>query len=222
MINSNHDAVRWRELPDEKSLRRLHKYYAANMTLIDDQIGLVLDALERKGLLENSIVVFTSDHGDCLGDHGHIQKWTMYDCITRVPMVVSGPGLSKNIECSALLQQMDVVPMLFELAGVPAPQNHSAISALPAATGGHSGRKYVFAEHSRDNILKGVDMMQMVRSRDWKLVDYDRGDDGELYDLNADPGEINNLWNSPDCAGRREELRSVLMQWAESEKRGGG
>lgn len=214
MINCNHDAVRWRQNPDEESLRRLHKYYAANMTLIDDQVGLILDSLEKKGYLDDSIIVFMSDHGDCLGEHGHIQKWTMYDSIVRTPMIVCAPALPEGRECSEPLQQMDIVPMLFELAGVELSDTHSARSALPVIQQTGPGREYVFAEHSRDNILKGVDMMQMVRSRDWKLVDYDRGDEGELYNLSDDPGEVRNLWDAPDCQQKKSELLSVLKDWA--------
>lgn len=214
MISCNHDAVRWRECPDEASLRRLHRYYAANITLIDDQIGLILSAMEEKGYLDNAIIVFMSDHGDCLGEHGHIQKWTMYDSVVRTPIIICAPGLSAGTECSELLQQMDIVPMLFELAGVPLSSQHSAVSALPAIQKDEPVREYVFAEHSRDNILKGVDLMQMIRSKDWKLVDYDRGDDGELYDLKADPKEINNLWNCPEYTSQRAELLAALNQWA--------
>ena len=144
MISCNHDGVCWRERPDEESLRRLHKYYAANITLIDDQIGIILDSLEKKGYLENSIIVFMSDHGDCLGEHGHIQKWTMYDSVVRTPMIISAPGLPAGTECSALLQQMDIVPMLFELAGVPLSGTQSAVSALPAIQKSEPVRDYVF------------------------------------------------------------------------------
>ncbi len=214
MIASNHDAVCWRNLPDEESLRRLHKYYAANITLIDDQIGQILDALEKKGYLENSIIIFMSDHGDCLGEHGHIQKWTMYDSVVRTPLIICAPGLPSGTECSALLQQMDIVPMLFDLTGVPLAGAQSAVSALPAVLQAKPVRDYVFAEHSRDNILKGVDLMQMIRSRDWKLVDYDRGDDGELYNLSDDPGEVHNLWNAPDCRRKKDELLAALKDWA--------
>ena len=60
--------------------------------MIDEKIGQILQALEEQGYLENAVVIFTSDHGDCLGDHGHIEKWTMYDIITRMPCIVWAPG----------------------------------------------------------------------------------------------------------------------------------
>lgn len=216
MITGNHDAIRWRECPDQDSLKRLHKHYAANITLIDEQIGVILDALERRGYLENSIVIFTSDHGDCLGEHGHIQKWTMYDSVVRVPMIVRASELPSGECCEALLQQMDIIPMMFELAGVLLSETCSALSALPVVRGEHPGREHVFAEHSRDNILKAVDMMQMIRSKEWKLVDYDRGSVGELYNLSVDPKETNNLWSDPKHQHKKAELLAILNEWAEA------
>ena len=85
---------------------------------IDEKVGQILQALDEKGYSDNSVVIFTSDHGDCLGDHGHIQKWTMYDIITRVPLMVWAPGRyqgGRDIPC--LCQQMDIAPVIMELAG---------------------------------------------------------------------------------------------------------
>ena len=82
-------------------------------------IGEILGTLEACGYLDNSVVVFASDHGDCLTDHGHSQKWTMYDTITRVPMLVWAPGrFDAGGEVDGLCQQMDIGPALLEMAGV--------------------------------------------------------------------------------------------------------
>ncbi len=213
MIEGNHDAVRWHEHPTREQLLRLRRHYAANVTLIDEQVGRILRALEQKGYLENAIVLFTSDHGDCLGDHGHIQKWTMYDCITRMPTIVWAPGrLPTGKQVDELIQQMDLVPMLFELVGLEPPDG-SAVSALPVALGERGGREVVFAEHSADNILKEVKFITMVRSRDWKLVHYLDQPWGELYDLQGDPQEARNLWGDPAHRGVRQELLAVLRDW---------
>ena len=88
----DHDSVVHLDKPSDEQIQRLRAYYLANVTMIDEKIGEILTVLDEQGYLENSIVIFTSDHGDCLGDHGHIQKWTMYDIITRVPMIVWSPG----------------------------------------------------------------------------------------------------------------------------------
>jgi len=218
MIRGNHDGVCWRERPTREQLLRLRRHYAANVTLIDEQIGRILEALERKSYLENSIVLFTSDHGDCLGDHGHIQKWTMYDCITCIPTIVWAPGhLPAGKRVDELIQQMDLVPMLFELAGLEwgsvGDLRPTRVSALPVVRGESTGREVVFAEHSADNILKEVKFITMVRTRDWKLVHYLDQPWGELYDLQNDPREVRNLWNDPTYDDIRGELLAVLRDW---------
>ena len=218
-INGNHDAVRWHERPTREQLLRLRRHYAANVTLIDEQIGGILDVLGRKGYLEDSIVIFTSDHGDCLGDHGHIQKWTMYDIVTRVPTVVRAPGrIARGRRVSELIQQMDLAPMLFELAGVAPPPAGPAISALPLARDDSKGRdglgrEVVFAEHSADNILREVGLVTMVRTESWKLVHYLDQPWGELYDLRDDPGEVRNLWSVPKHKHIKSELLDILREW---------
>jgi arylsulfatase A-like enzyme len=214
MIDGIHDATRWCAEPTPEQLQRLYRHYAANITLIDEQIGEIINALQNKGYLENSIIVFTSDHGDCLGEHGHIQKWTMYDCITRVPVIVCAPGrLEANTKCNALIQQMDIVPMLFEFASVPLVDCGSAISALPSMLSSTGGRDAVFAEHAGDNLLNGVKLMTMIRTDDWKLVHYEDAVYGELYDLNNDPGEIRNLWDNNDYYDIKMEMLEKLNLW---------
>ncbi|GIW80527.1 MAG: hypothetical protein KatS3mg105_2334 [Gemmatales bacterium] len=87
----DHDSVVHLLHPTKEQRHRQRAYYLANVTMIDEQVGRILQALEKRGYLEDAVVVFTSDHGDCLGDHGHSQKWTMYDAVTRVPLVVWSP-----------------------------------------------------------------------------------------------------------------------------------
>jgi arylsulfatase A-like enzyme len=209
----DHDSIAWNASPTPEQLRRVRAYYLANVTMIDEKIGQILAALERRGYLENAVVIFTSDHGDCLGDHGHIQKWTMYDTITRMPLIVWSPGLFPGGRQSDLLcQQMDIAPAIMELAGVPVPATWETVSLMPALKGEAtaSGREYVFAEHARDEVLTGTAMMTMVRSRDWKLVHYVDDGYGELYDLRNDPGERVNLWNDLACQAHRRELLDAL------------
>ncbi len=88
----DHDSVIMPLSPTPEQRHRQRAYYLANVTMIDEKVGQILQALEEQGYLENAIVFFTSDHGDCLSDHGQSQKWTMYDAITRVPMVAWSPG----------------------------------------------------------------------------------------------------------------------------------
>ncbi len=195
--------------------QRQRAYYLANVTMIDHAIGQILQALERNGYLDNAVVIFTSDHGDCLGDHGHSQKWTMYDIITRMPLIVWAPGrIPGGRQLDGLCQQMDIGPTILELAGV-SPNPHMEARSLMPALQGHpwTGRPYVFAEHGRDGILQGTEFMTMVRGTRWKLVHFVDAPYGQLFDLRQDPGEVHNLWDDPAVRDIKHRLLDELREW---------
>ena len=195
-------------------MQRLRAYYAANVSMIDEQVGQIMEALEEQGYLENSVVIFTSDHGDCLGDHGHIQKWTMYDIITRVPAIFWSPGrFQGGARVNALCQWMDIGQTVLELAGV-APRPHmQTVSLMPALRGeAWQGREVVYAEHPPDGVYHGP-YMTMIRSERWKLVHFQDQDYGQLFDLAADPGEVNNLWDDATLAHIKRELLDAMLNW---------
>ena len=213
----DHDSVVLPLDPTPEQRHRQRAYYLANMTMIDEKVGQILEALEKQGYLENAVVIFTSDHGDCLTDHGHSQKWTMYDLITRVPLLVSSPGrFDQGREVSALCQQMDIGPAILELAGVTPPADLEARSLLPAlesAEPAWPGRDFVFAEQARDGILTDAEFMTMVRNDSWKLVHFLDEPFGQLFDLVNDPDEVKNLWDDPASVDKKNELLAVLREW---------
>lgn len=221
----DHDSVVLDLEPTEEQRHRQRAYYLANVTMIDQKIGEILESLNKKGYLDNAVVIFTSDHGDCLTDHGHSQKWTMYDIITKMPTIVwsslkSSPdgGKSRRFEAGrkfdGLCSQFDLGPAILELAGIEPPEDMEAKSLLPALEGKEwDEREYVFAEQAKDGILTGTDFMTMVRSRDWKLVHFLDQPDGQLFDLNEDPDEVNNLWESPEHQDKKREMLDVLREW---------
>jgi len=211
----DHDSVVLELNPTEEQRHRQRAYYLANMTMIDEKVGEILSALDEQGYLENSVVIFTSDHGDCLTDHGHSQKWTMYDLITRIPLVVWSPGrFDGNRTVDALCQQMDLGPTILELAGVTPPATLEAQTMLPALQGeAWSGREAVYAEQAKDGIMTGCEFMTMVRTQDWKLVHFLDEPNGQLFDLNADPNEVNNLWNNSDYQTTQREMLANLREW---------
>lgn len=211
----DHDSVVHLLNPTREQLHRQRAHYMANITMIDEKIGQILETLETNGYLDNSVIIFTSDHGDCLGDHGHSQKWTMYDIITRMPMIVWSPGrFEGGRQFDGLCQQMDIGPAILEMAGIPAPETMEAQSLLPALNGeSWNGRDYVFAEHPKDGILQTTEFMNMVRSSEWKLVHFLGESFGQLFNLAQDPGEIHNLWDEPSAAAKKHELINVLLEW---------
>ena len=213
----DHDSIVYSLNPTREQLHRQRAYYLANVTMIDEKIGQVLSSLEARGYLDDAVVIFTSDHGDALSDHGHSQKWTMYDVITRMPLVVWAPCRFKGGRTlDGLCQQMDIGPAILELAGAPVPENLEAESLLPALQGEPwAARSYVFSEHSEDGILQETEYMTMVRSRDWKLVHFLDEPFGQLFDLANDPGEVHNLWDDPAAAAAdaKRELLDTLREW---------
>ena len=215
----DHDGVVHHEHPTDEQSQRRRRHYMANVSMIDDELGLLLQALERRGALEDTVIVFTSDHGDCLGDHGHSQKWSMYDPSVRVPAIVWGPGIAAGQAIDGLVAHMDLGPTVLELAGVVPPDWMEAESLVPALRGdAWDGRTHVFSEHARDVILFGTALMTMVRDDRYKLVEFVDHEDGQLFDLHADPFEERNLWDSAEHADVRARLGHATKRWrAESE-----
>lgn len=211
----DHDSVILPLDPTHEQRHRQRAYYLANVTMIDEKVGEIIEALERNGYIDNSIVIFTSDHGDCLTDHGHSQKWTMYDLITRIPMIVWSPGrFPAGLAVDSLCQQMDIGPTILEWANITPPETLEAISLSSALLGEDwPGRDYVYAEQVKDGILTHAEFMTMVRSRTHKLVHFLDEPDGQLFDLNADPDEVHNLWYSAEHQSVKQEMLAELREW---------
>ncbi|MCS7470244.1 sulfatase-like hydrolase/transferase [Stieleria sp. ICT_E10.1] len=196
--------------------QRQRAYYLANVTMIDEKVGQIMAALEAGGYAENSIVIFTSDHGDCLTDHGQSQKWTMYEQITRVPMIVWAPGrFDQGRRVDGLVQQMDLGPTILEWAGVDVPPDLEAVSLAAALENPDSfqGRPFVYCEQVNDAVLTGCEFMTMVRDKTHKLVHFLDEPHGQLFDLVADPDELNNLWDEPSAQSHRRRLLDELREW---------
>lgn len=216
MIEFNFDSIAWRRNVSSEDLLRLRRHYAANVSMIDYQVGRILNALDARGYLDNAIVIFTSDHADALGDHGHIQKWTMYDTVVRVPLIFWSKNLPiKSFINSDLVQLFDVAPTILEVAGLEIPQDFEARSLWGAMSdsGNYQARDAVYSELARDHIQTGSEFILMRRDKRWKIVLYLDDHEGELYDLEADPGETNNLWNVEKNRVIREELAQESIKW---------
>jgi arylsulfatase len=216
MARSNFDSVNWRHDISREDLLRLRRHYAANVSMIDAQVGRIMAALDARGYLDNAIVIFTSDHADALGDHGHIQKWTMYDSVLRVPLVLwSKQRIPAGIRRDDLVQLIDIAPTILEAAGLPVPSDFEARSLWGALDGraDYHARDVVYAELSRDHIQTGAEFVVMRRCRDWKLVVYLDDENGELYDMRQDPDEKSNLWHQPEVRDRRDRMIVETLRW---------
>lgn len=214
-VEVDHDSVVWSLDPSEAQLTRMWAHYGANMTLIDERIGAILQSLQAQGYLDNAVVLFTSDHGDCLGQHGLVQKWAMYDCITRVPLIAWSPQrFGAGRREGGLCQLFDLGPTILELAGVAVPEMFEARSLLPALEGRPwTARTHVYCEQAGDFNLTGAEMTTMVRTERWKLVHYKDKPYGQLFDLDNDPGEVRDLWHDAAHAQTRRQLLDDLREW---------
>jgi arylsulfatase len=213
---NDHDSVVTLEDPSAEQSARQRRHYLANVTMIDEQIGLILEALEHRGVLDDTVIVFCSDHGDTLGDHGHVQKWTMYEGSIHVPAIVWGPGRVARGRVDALVSLFDLGPTVLELARCEVPPWMEARSLLPALRGEpFAGREIVFAEHARDAILTGTELMTMAFDGRYKLVEFIDCEEGQLFDLREDPGELRSLWDAeePSARAARARLHHAIVDW---------
>ncbi|MFH5183499.1 sulfatase [Paenibacillus sp. TAB 01] len=204
--------------PFSKMSANDHRYltaaYWAMIDLIDEQVGRMLDALERTGQLDNTIVIFMSDHGELLGDHGvYLKEPFFYEPCVHVPLIISYPGrYASGTRVKDLVELVDIAPTLLEAAGLPKYPGMQGKSLGKLLSGEPSGsekhREDIYCEHynasSKQDGVGGF--ATMVRTDRYKLAMYHRKGEGELYDLTADPNETVNLWNKPEAAGVQAEM----------------
>jgi arylsulfatase len=195
--------------------------YYAMVSLVDAEVGRILAVLDETGLAENTVVVFTSDHGELLGDHQMLLKGPMmFDCSVRVPLLVRWPGVvPAGTVRTELVEWIDLAPTLLEAAGVDGLPRAQGSSLLALARGETSARKdWVLSEyrnsgHPYDPAVHTT----MLRTARWKVVVHhgapstDRERDGELYDVVADPDELVNLWRSGEHADVRRRMEGFLL-----------
>lgn len=192
--------------------------YLGEITLMDVQIGRLLAHLDALGLAGNTVVVYTTDHGDMCGSHGMIDKhMVMYDDVVRVPLLVRWPGLSTPGPCDAFVSgALDLAATLCDGAGIPAPSTFVGQSLLPLLRGEPDpARDAAFAMYHGSQF--GLYSQRMVRDAHWKYIWNATGED-ELYDLAADPGEITNLATAPAAQPELSRLRRRLVAWMETQR----
>jgi arylsulfatase A-like enzyme len=210
--------TRWPEMTAEQR-RRSRLRYAAYCSYVDSLFGEVLDALEAAGELDNTFVLFTSDHGEMLGDRGRVSKYCLYEGSVRVPMILAGPGVERHGEVNDRpVELVDVLPTALAAVGEEAPEILPGVNLLSdfARTGSFAemhGRGY--EEYQRAPTV-------MWRTREWKLLlsipgplgavggRYDTLR-GELYYLTEDPLELRNRYDDPACAAVRENMTGQLL-----------
>ncbi|MDG2292601.1 MAG: DUF4976 domain-containing protein, partial [Phycisphaerales bacterium] len=188
------------------------KNYLRCIASVDDNIGRLLAWLETQGLADNTIVVYTSDQGFFLGEHGWYDKRFMYEPSLRVPLVVRWPGrIDPGSTNDSLVQNLDLAQTFLEVAGVPAPDRMQGESMVPLLEGGEDGawRDSIYYEYFEEGI-HNVQPHYGVRTDRWKLIHFPAGDEWELYDLQQDPEEVRNLASDPEQASQVAMLQAEL------------
>jgi iduronate 2-sulfatase len=187
----------------------LEAYYAS-VSFMDAQAGRVLDALEEQGLRENTIVVFSADHGYLLGHHDKYQKQHLFEESTRVPFILSVPWLDEEHGgvTNEITELIDLYPTLADLAGLETPDYLQGTSLKPlivdtASSGWDKDLAFTISQSGGESI----------RTKDWRFTQWDFGNAGcELYDLNDDPGEFTNLAADPRYAEVLQQLKERLLK----------
>ena len=227
------------ERVSDDHLRRVLSIYYGMIALIDDVVGRLLATLDELGLRDDTIVVFTADHGDYMTEHRMVRKGaSMADALTHIPLLVAYPArVARGATSQALVSTLDVFPTLAQLMDLPLPPGRSG-QPLPVAVDGAPEREAVFSEHGTQRGPVDTDAIRrqlaelaaagrprgmpfqlaangqkkMVRTHDWKYV-HNAGGEGELYDLRADPHELVNLADLPEHRERVCDFRQQLLEW---------
>lgn len=205
--------------------RQCRQAYYASISFMDAQVGRVVDALDRLGLSDNTIIVFTSDHGYHMGEHGLWQKMSLFEESSRVPMLIVAPGVArKGGTAKSPVSHVDLFPTLAELCGVKTPANVQGQSLVPMLKDPSvTGRGWAITQVMRGGGPNRASVTTNVgsegarffgyslRTPRWRYTEWDEGRKGrELYDHDADPRELSNLANIPAEAKTVEELSAHL------------
>ncbi len=201
--------------------RQCRQAYYASISFMDTQVGVVVDSLERQGLSDNTVIVFTSDHGYHMGEHGLWQKMSLFEESARVPMLIVAPGMSKGTISETPVSQIDLFPTLAELCDVRIPDNLQGQSLIPMLKDpSHAGRGWALTQVTRGG--RRVDAKNgnetdrpffgySLRTPRWRYTEWDGGVAGkELYDHDNDPRELTNLAEHDEHRAAMDELANSL------------
>jgi len=193
-------------MTDDQRREAIQAYWAS-ITFMDAQVGHVLDALDRLGLSDSTIVVFTSDHGYHLGDHGLWQKMSVFERSARVPLIIAAPGAkARGVAVRGLAELVDLYPTLADLTGLKPKGPVDGVSLAPMLQDP--------ATTVKDAAFTQVRNGYSVRTDKWRYIEWDGGEQGaQLYDMDKDPGETTNLATDARHAATVNDLRARLAAY---------
>jgi choline-sulfatase len=192
----------------EDDVRQELACYYAVISYLDEQIGRITRALDERGARDNTIVIFTSDHGLAIGSHGLVGKQNMYEHTINVPLVLAGPGIPTGQRLSAQCYLRDLFPTICELAKIAVPEIDGR--SLAPVLRGEKNEIYPFI------VGYFQDSQRMIREGDWKLLWYPKIDRWQLFNVANDPAELHDLIGDADQRDRIADLRTRLVTWLKS------
>jgi arylsulfatase A-like enzyme/alpha-L-fucosidase len=200
--------------------QRYLRDYLRCVQSVDDNVGRLLNYLRDNGLEENTIIIYTSDQGFFLGEHGWFDKRFMYEESFRTPLIIKWPGITQQqIETHSLVQNLDFAPTILEMAELPIPQDMQGKSMVPVLNGTiktnlHEALYYHFYENQEHKVAKHIG----IRTQRYKMIWFYENKEWEWYDLETDPNEMNNLYGQPHLSTLQKELQQQLRSLAEKYK----
>jgi len=192
------------ELTNQQVALVKRNYYALN-TLIDDWIGEIVNTLKERGLYDDTIIIYSSDHGDLLGDHGLVYKQCFYEQSVKAPLIIHCPKLYKPGRSSALVESLDLYQTIIDMGGAQATQKTHSKSLVPLLLGK--------TDFHRETAISENYFGTMIRWERYKMVYYAGKTYGELYNLEEDPNEFNNLWECPEYDLLKHDLKGKILDW---------
>ena len=199
------------DTPDEKFRRTVSLYYGM-ITQTDDAIGRMLSYLDATGRSENTVVIYTSDHGDMCGERRMLDKhYVMYESVARVPLIIKMPGGARRTVSDPVINALDIVPTLLDICGLPKPDGLEGESLYPYLTGSRpeKTRKYALSTYNGQQF--GLYTQRMITDGRVKYV-WNCSDKDELYYLDGDPAELCNRVDDPSCAELLLKLRRDMVK----------
>ncbi len=195
----------------EEELKKDKAVYYGMISFIDEEVGRLLDKLDQMGVADETLVIFTTDHGHFLGQHGLVAKGPFhYEDMLKIPFIVRCPGVVPAGKVSSDLQSLvDLTPTILDLAGVEVPAGFQGVSQRRSWTGEGAVRDFVLCENRHNPEMPHA--ITYVGER-YKITTYRHGDFGEIFDLVEDPGELDNLWPKPERADLKQDLLLKLVQ----------
>lgn len=194
--------------------QRYIKDYLRCIKSLDDQVGRVLEYIDKEGIADNTVIIYTSDQGFYMGEHGWFDKRFMYEESFRTPLLIRLPGGQQGVESMALVQNIDYAPTILDLIGAEIPEDMHGVSMMPLLTGEKESLRnslyYHFYEYPAEHAVK---RHYGVRDERYKLIHfYNDIDVWELYDLENDPSEMNNIYGKEGTEAITKHLQEELVK----------